>query len=54
MIFFEEEELLGFFEPDYEVIEKDAAVVGGEIYFIDGKAEYRYYVFQRKQMSCNS
>ena len=52
--FFEEEELLEFFEPDYEVIEKDAAVVGGEIYFIDGKAEYRYYVFQRKQMSCNS
>lgn len=43
---FSEEEVMRFFGEGYELIEKDRATTPGRIFFEDGKADYRYYVFR--------
>lgn len=43
---FSENDIDTFFKPDYVMVEKDEASTPGEVYLIDGKADFRYYVFQ--------
>lgn len=45
---FSEKEIKDFFEPEYEMIENDVSSVPEAAYFIDGKAESRFYVFQNQ------
>lgn len=45
VIIFSEKTIRDFFEPDYMMIENDISSVPEEVYFVDGKAESRYYVF---------
>lgn len=45
LIIFSEEEIRSFFEPDYKLVENDSSSVPENAYFVDGKAESRYYVF---------
>lgn len=44
---FTEKEIQNFFESSYRMIEKDISSVPEEVYFIDGKAESKYYVFEK-------
>lgn len=43
---FDEEEILNLWGRDYKLVEKDSSSVAEDVYFIDGKAESRFYVFQ--------
>lgn len=43
---FDEGEIFRFFEPEYELIEEDVSSVPEEVYFVEGKADSRFYVFQ--------
>lgn len=52
VMIFKEDEVLDFFVDGYELIEKDVSSVPEEAYFVDGKAESRLYVFQRREKSC--
>lgn len=45
---FGESDIDHLFEPDYILVEKDAASTPGEVYLADGKADFRYYVFRNK------
>lgn len=48
---FSENQIEGFFKPDYKMIECDISSVPEASYFVDGRAESRYYVFEfREQM----
>ncbi len=44
---FTEEEIQNFFGSSYRIIEKDISSVPEEAYFVDGKAESKYYVFEK-------
>ncbi len=46
VVIFSEDEITNFFEPDYKLIEKDISSVPEEAYFLDGKADSRFYVFE--------
>ena len=45
VVVFSEKMLRAFFEPDYVLVENDISSVPEKAYFVDGKAESRYYVF---------
>lgn len=53
MMIYTEDEIEKIFYPVYERIEKERASVYEEVYFIDGKAEWMYYVFQRRTEKIN-
>ena len=44
---FTENEIINFFSPDYKVVENDTSSIGNTpVYFVDGRADDRYYVFE--------
>lgn len=45
VMIYTENEIMEFFGREYELIEKDISSVPEEVYFEDGKADSRYYVF---------
>ena len=47
---FSEEEIRDFCEPEYKLIENDISSVPETAYFVDGKAESRFYVFQNAML----
>lgn len=47
---FSEEEIRDFCEPVYKLIENDISSVPETAYFVDGKAESRFYVFQNAML----
>ena len=47
---FSEEEIRNFCEPAYKLIENDISSVPETAYFVDGKAESRFYVFQNAML----
>lgn len=47
VMIYSENELVDFWSPDYKMIEKDVSNVPEKVYFVDGSAESKYYVFQR-------
>ena len=51
IMIFCENDLVNLFSPDYELIEKDVSSVPEKVYFDDGKAESKYYVFGAKENS---
>lgn len=48
-IIFGESEIADLFGRGYELVEKDASSVPEDLYFTDGKAESKLYVFQRTE-----
>lgn len=44
---FGETDIINFFAADYKMIEKDNASTPGEIFFVDEKVSFQYFVFQR-------
>ncbi len=42
---FDKDEVFGFLGEDYRVVESDSSSVEEEAYFVDGKAESRFFVF---------
>ena len=45
---YSENEIIHFFKSNYRLIEKDISSVPETAYFVDGKANSMYYVFQIK------
>lgn len=54
VIIFSEEEIMGLFSSEYEVIERDISSVPERAYFTDGRAESRYFVFHRLYLEENN
>lgn len=48
LVIFDKNEVLSFFGDDYRVTENDVSSVCEEVYFVDGKAESRFYAFAHK------
>ena len=46
VVIFNKNEVEKFFEGDYKLIENDISSVPEEVYFPDGKAQSRLYVFE--------
>ena len=46
VMIYTEDEIMRFFGDEYELIERDVSSVPEEVYFEDGKADSRYYVFR--------
>lgn len=49
-----EKDINNFFAPNYVLVEKDIASTPGEIFFIDGKISFLYFVFQNISERKNS
>lgn len=48
LVIFDRYEVPDFFGDDYRIIENDTSSVDEEIWFTDGKAESRFFVFERR------